>query len=194
MTEISPPARARQSARASARSNATNTTQALQCHFSQTRLGGMLVAAQLAGVVAVLMGDDEAALRADLARRFPGFVMQAADARTQGFARDVATCIDNPKLASTVPLAIYGTAFQRTVWKALRDIPVGSTCSYTQLAQKLGMPRAARAVASACAANPISVLIPCHRVVGADGHLRGYAWGLDRKQALLTAEARQAGV
>lgn len=166
--------------------------QALRCHFSQTRLGGMLVAAQPAGVVAVFLGDDESSLRADLARRFHGFDIQPADARTLGLARNVSASIDDPKLASTVPIAIHGTIFQRTVWKALREIPIGSTCSYTQLAHKLGMPRAARAVASACAANPLSVLIPCHRVVGADGHLRGYAWGLERKQALLEAEAGHA--
>ncbi len=192
MPKQSPPTSPPQSAHASAPGHAPKTTQALQCHFSQTRLGGMLIAAHLEGVVAVLLGDDEAALRADLARRFPGFLMQPADARTRGLARDIAASIDDPKLASTVPIAIHGTPFQRAVWRALRDIPVGRTCSYTQLAHKLGMPRAARAVASACAANPLSVLIPCHRVVGADGHLRGYAWGLERKQALLMAEASHA--
>lgn len=153
-----------------------------------TRLGGILVATTAHGVAAVLLGDDEATLRQDLAQRFPEFVVQPTDVRTKMLANDVVNSIDKPALVETIPIDVRGTPFQRQVWHALRGIPAGSTCSYTQLAHMLGMPRAVRAVASACAANPISVLIPCHRVVGADGRLRGYAWGLARKKALLDAE------
>lgn len=98
----------------------------------------------------------------------------------------------DPQAGQPWPLDLQGTPFQLAVWRALREIPAGSTCSYAELATRLGRPSAARAVASACAANAVAVLVPCHRVVRADGSLSGYRWGVTRKQALLAAEAAGA--
>jgi AraC family transcriptional regulator of adaptative response/methylated-DNA-[protein]-cysteine methyltransferase len=93
-------------------------------------------------------------------------------------------------LAATFPLDVRATAFQQRVWKALQQIPRGETRSYSQVAQELGSPKSVRAVAGACAANPVAVIVPCHRVVGKNGSLTGYRWGVERKQKLLTAEKR----
>ena len=99
--------------------------------------------------------------------------------------------IDDPaqRAASTLPIDIQGTAFQQRVWQALRQIPAGQTRSYRQIAEALGQPQASRAVARACADNPLAVLIPCHRIVRSDGNLSGYRWGIERKQALLSGES-----
>ena len=99
--------------------------------------------------------------------------------------------VEQPRLGLDLPLDVQGTAFQQRVWQALRSIPAGQTVSYTQLAQRIGQPSASRAVASACAANPVAVAIPCHRVVRTDGSLSGYRWGVERKRALLLREASQ---
>jgi AraC family transcriptional regulator of adaptative response/methylated-DNA-[protein]-cysteine methyltransferase len=98
--------------------------------------------------------------------------------------------VDAPKIGFDLPLDVHGTAFQHRVWKALRDIPIGSTASYTDIAKRIGNPKAVRAVARACAANPVAVVIPCHRVVKHDGALSGYRWGVERKRALLAKEAK----
>jgi len=97
--------------------------------------------------------------------------------------------VEAPGLGLELPLDVRGTAFQQRVWQALRDIPPGSTASYTQIAGRIGAPRSVRAVAQACAANPLAVAIPCHRVVRTDGGLAGYRWGVERKRALLRREA-----
>ena len=101
--------------------------------------------------------------------------------------------VDDPKSSHALPLDIQGTAFQRRVWEALQAIPPGETVSYGALAARLGAPRAVRAVAGACAANPVAVVVPCHRVVGAGGALTGYRWGVARKRALLAAESAGSG-
>jgi AraC family transcriptional regulator of adaptative response/methylated-DNA-[protein]-cysteine methyltransferase len=97
--------------------------------------------------------------------------------------------IEAPRMGFNLPLDVRGTAFQLRVWQALREIPVGSTVSYTEIAERIGAPKAVRAVAQACASNPIAVAIPCHRVLRSDGALSGYRWGVERKSALLKREA-----
>ncbi len=154
-------------------------------------LGQVLVAATKRGVCAILIGDDPAALEADLRARFPRATVIPADPGFDDWVKRVIHLVEAPRDGLSLPLDIQGTAFQRRVWEALRATPAGETISYGELAERLGQPRAVRAVASACGANKIAVAVPCHRVVGADGALTGYRWGVDRKRALLDRE--QAG-
>jgi AraC family transcriptional regulator, regulatory protein of adaptative response / methylated-DNA-[protein]-cysteine methyltransferase len=151
-------------------------------------LGRLLVAATEAGVCAILFGDDPDALVRDLQNRFPGASL-SSDAALDRFVPEVVRFIEAPQLGLDLPLDLRGTEFQKKVWQALSEIPVGSTASYAEVAAKIGAPEAVRAVAQACAANPIAVAIPCHRVVGSDGALSGYRWGVARKQVLLDREA-----
>ena len=160
--------------------------------MGRSSLGGVLVAATDRGVCAIMLGEDPKSLVKDLKSRFPKarFVEPAP-----GFADWVARVVrfvDDPARAEglDLPLDIRGTAFQRRVWEALRAIPAGRTASYAEVAQALGMPRAVRAVAGACAANRLAVAIPCHRVVGSDGRLTGYRWGVERKRRLLERERK----
>ena len=151
-------------------------------------LGAILVAATGRGLCAVLMGDDPELLVRDLQDRFPKAQLIGADA---GFERTVAQVVgfvEAPRIGLDLPLDVRGTAFQQRVWAALRAIPAGETVSYTELAQRIGSPAAVRAVAGACAANPVAVAIPCHRVVRNDGGLSGYRWGIERKAALIARE------
>ncbi len=152
-------------------------------------LGFVLVAASEKGVCAVSLGDDAEALTQELQDRFSRAQLIAGD---QGFERlvtQVIGFIEEPKGSLDLPLDVRGTAFQHKVWQALRKIPAGRTLSYTDIAAQIGTPRAVRAVAHACASNPIAIAIPCHRVVRQDGNLAGYRWGLERKRALLKREA-----
>jgi AraC family transcriptional regulator of adaptative response/methylated-DNA-[protein]-cysteine methyltransferase len=155
-------------------------------------LGRMLVAATTVGVCAIAFGRDDAELVADLRKRFNKAQLVAAKGNTGWLAEAVAfvasQTTEHP-LAATFPLDVRATAFQQRVWKALREIPRGQTRSYSALARELGKPTAARAVAAACGANPVALAVPCHRVVGSDGSLTGYRWGVDRKRKLLAAEA-----
>jgi AraC family transcriptional regulator of adaptative response/methylated-DNA-[protein]-cysteine methyltransferase len=137
----------------------------------------------------MLMGDDPDVLARDLQDRFPHAQLEGADA---DFDRTVATVVgfvEAPRIGLTLPLDVRGTAFQQRVWAALRAIPAGVTVSYAELAARVGVPTGARAVAGACAANPVAVAIPCHRVVRNDGALSGYRWGVERKRILLDREA-----
>ena len=155
-------------------------------------LGRTLVAWSPQGVCAVLLGDDDAALLAELRQCFPDRVMQRDEAPHPWFSAALAQLAGTPPAqahAMSLPLEMGGTAFQQAVWTALRQIPPGQTVTYSELAQQVGRPRAVRAVASACAANVLAVLVPCHRVVRRDGSPSGYRWGLARKQALLAREA-----
>jgi AraC family transcriptional regulator of adaptative response/methylated-DNA-[protein]-cysteine methyltransferase len=164
--------------------------QRIRVAFGKCSLGLVLVAATEAGVCAVALGDELEALRADLRKRFPKAELLDADA---GFETHVATIvglIEHPRAASALPLDIRGTAFQLRVWRALRDIPAGSTASYAEIAQRIGARKSARAVACACAANPVAVVVPCHRVVHGDGTPSGYRWGVERKRALLAREKK----
>ena len=154
-------------------------------------LGKMLVASTDFGVCAILFGRDQRELEADLRVRFSKAQLVAAKGNTGWLAEAVAFVLSQlteSPTAAKFPLDVRATAFQQRVWKALQSIPRGQTRSYGELARELGSPTAARAVASACANNPVAIAIPCHRVVGADGSLTGYRWGLDRKQKLLAAE------
>jgi len=153
-------------------------------------LGAILVAASERGVCAILLGDDPEALLHDLQDRFPKAELLGGDANFEQLVAQVVGLVEAPKLGLALPLDLRGTAFQQRVWQALRDIPAGTTVSYTELAERIGAPRAVRAVAGACAANALAVAIPCHRVVRHDGGLSGYRWGVERKRALLEREAR----
>jgi len=152
-------------------------------------LGAILVAASPRGVCAILLGDDPDQLARDLQDRFPRAELLGGEPGFERWVAQVVGFVEAPKVGLDLPLDVRGTAFQQRVWQALREIPAGTTVSYTQLAERIGAPRAARAVAGACAANPLAVAIPCHRVVRRDGALSGYRWGVERKRALLEREA-----
>ena len=160
--------------------------------IGQCTLGAILVAATPRGVCAILLGDDHAALMHDLERRFPHARLVGADASFERLVAHVVVLVEQPGLGTELQLDIRGTAFQQRVWQALRQIPAGKTASYTEIARRIGEPRAVRAVAQACAANSLAVAIPCHRVVRTDGDLSGYRWGVERKRALLDREAGRA--
>ncbi len=151
-------------------------------------LGAILVAATARGICAVLMGDDPELLVRDLQDRFPKADLIGADAAFERSVALVVGLVEAPRIGLDLPLDLRGTAFQQRVWAALRAIPAGETVSYTELAQRIGSPAAVRAVAGACAANPVAVAIPCHRVVRSDGGLSGYRWGIERKAALIERE------
>lgn len=158
--------------------------------FARSAIGLVLVARSAAGVAAVLVGDDRDALRRELARCFPLGMFAGSDAPLDALAANVAALVDTPAKNLDVPLDMRGTPFQQEVWRALRTIPPGSTTTYGELAARLGRPESARAVGAACGANPLAILVPCHRVVARDGSLTGYRWGVERKQALLDREAK----
>ena len=154
-------------------------------------LGRVLVARSDRGLCAILLGDDHDALIADLRRRYPDVQDGHQDPGAAETLARVATFVENPGAELGLPLDLRGTDFMQEVWQALRDIPVGATLSYGEVARRIGAPASARAVALACAANMLAVAVPCHRVVRADGNLSGYRWGVERKRALLAREAGQ---
>jgi AraC family transcriptional regulator, regulatory protein of adaptative response / methylated-DNA-[protein]-cysteine methyltransferase len=156
--------------------------------IGECSLGSILVAASEKGVCAIMMGDDPGALAKALQDRFPKANMIGADRDFENLVARVVGFIEAPKIGLNLPLDVRGTAFQQRVWQALREIPVGSTASYSEIAGRIGLPRAVRAVARACASNEIAVAIPCHRVVRRNGSLSGYRWGVERKRALLERE------
>jgi AraC family transcriptional regulator of adaptative response/methylated-DNA-[protein]-cysteine methyltransferase len=149
-----------------------------------------LVASSKKGIAAILLGGDADKLVRELQDRFPKANLIGADQEYEALVARVVGFIEAPGQGLDLPLDIRGTAFQQRVWRALQHIPVGRTVSYAELASRIGSPKAVRAVAGACAANNIAVAIPCHRVVRNDGSLSGYAWGVDRKRALIAKEAR----
>ncbi|MEO8372502.1 MAG: bifunctional DNA-binding transcriptional regulator/O6-methylguanine-DNA methyltransferase Ada [Candidatus Solibacter sp.] len=151
-------------------------------------LGTVLVAATARGVCAILLGDDAAVLLDDLRARFPRAQVTPGDDAFADTVEQVVRFVEAPKIGLDLPLDIRGTAFQQRVWQALRAIPAGSRASYSEIADRIGAPRAIRAVAQACAANALAVAVPCHRVVRSDGAVSGYRWGVDRKRALLARE------
>jgi AraC family transcriptional regulator of adaptative response/methylated-DNA-[protein]-cysteine methyltransferase len=159
-------------------------------HFAvgECSLGSILVAQSQKGVCAILMGDDPDALVRDLQDRFPRAMLVGGDNAFEQVVARVIGFVERPALGLDLPLDVRGTAFQQRVWQALREIPVGSTASYTEIAARMGAPSGARAVARACAANALAVAIPCHRVVRTDGSLSGYRWGVERKRTLLKRE------
>ena len=154
----------------------------------QCSLGAILVAATEKGVCAIELGDDPEALVRDLQDIFPKARLVGGDAAFERLVAKVVGFVEEPAQGLELPLDIRGTAFQQRVWKALRAIPAGSTATYSEIAKRIGRPKAVRAVAHACASNAIALAIPCHRVVRTDGSLAGYRWGVARKRALLSRE------
>jgi AraC family transcriptional regulator of adaptative response/methylated-DNA-[protein]-cysteine methyltransferase len=152
-------------------------------------LGTVVAATSAKGICAILLGDDAAAAVSDLRDRFPEAQPSGDDLGFEQVMAKVVRFIEAPAAGLDLPLDLRGTAFQRRVWKALCGIPAGSTATYSEIARQLGAPKEAYLVGEACAANPIAVAIPCHRVVRKDGTLAGYRWGYKRKRALLQREA-----
>ncbi|MDD1506628.1 bifunctional DNA-binding transcriptional regulator/O6-methylguanine-DNA methyltransferase Ada [Pseudomonas sp. CNPSo 3701] len=150
-------------------------------------LGYLLLADSAKGLCALLFGDATDTLETELRQRFPAASLQPDDGELEGWLNEVLQQLHEPERAAKLPLDLRGTAFQQRVWQALRAIPVGQTRTYGQLAAELASHP--RAVARACASNPLGLLVPCHRVTAADGSLGGYRWGVARKAALLQAEA-----
>jgi AraC family transcriptional regulator of adaptative response/methylated-DNA-[protein]-cysteine methyltransferase len=155
--------------------------------------GRLLVGATDKGVCFIGFAEPDDALLGDLRQRFPRAEIQADDAALADTVDTVLRFLQEPRQALDLPLDLRGTAFQQRVWNALRQIPPGQTRTYGEVAVSIGEPRAVRAVARSCATNPVSLAVPCHRVVGKDGNLTGYRWGVPRKQALLARERAAAG-
>ena len=158
----------------------------VDCH-----VGRCLVAQSPRGICAVLLGDDDAQLEAQLTALFPHAERQLAQRDFSDILEKVVACIQTPEYLPDLPLDFQGTLFQQQVWEALRTIPAGETISYQALAAKVGKPSAVRAVASACGANRLAIIVPCHRVIRQDGQLSGYRWGVARKAMLLQHEAKK---
>lgn len=156
----------------------------------QCSLGAILVAQSQRGICAILLGDDPDRLVRDLQDQFPKAEIIGCDDAFEQLIAQVVGFVEAPSIGLHLPLDVRGTAFQERVWRALREIPPGSTASYSEIAERIGSPKAVRAVAQACATNHIAVAIPCHRVVRRDGDLAGYRWGVDRKRELLRREAQ----
>ena len=156
-------------------------------------LGRMLVAATDKGVCAIQFAASDAELQEGLKREFPFAARKRDDAAMQDWTNALLRKMKEQKLNSSLPLDIRATAFQRQVWAYLQSIPFGATQSYSQVAKGIGQPAACRAVARACATNPVAVAIPCHRVVRENGEMGGYRWGAERKQALLALERKNSG-
>lgn len=155
---------------------------------TQCSLGWVLAARTDRGVCAVEIGESDSEVRRRLAERFPEAQLVESPSDLLG---DVVQLIEHPEHLSALPLDVRGTAFQHRVWSALRQIPIGTTATYSEIAERIGSPDAVRAVAGACAANPIAVIVPCHRVQRSDGGLGGYRWGIDRKKQLLERERKE---
>jgi AraC family transcriptional regulator, regulatory protein of adaptative response / methylated-DNA-[protein]-cysteine methyltransferase len=157
--------------------------------IAQCSLGSILVAQSKKGVCSILIGDDPILLVRDLQDQFPKANLIGDEPGYEDVVAKVVGMIEHPGIGLDLPLDIRGTAFQQRVWKTLQQIPPGSTATYTDIAKKIGKPKAVRAVAQACASNVLAVAIPCHRVIRTDGALSGYRWGVERKSALLGREA-----
>lgn len=161
---------------------------AIRYTLTDCPLGRLLLAGTDRGVCAVYLGDEDAPLEAELGREFSAAARARDDAGLAEWAEQVRRQLSGELKDADLPLDVRATAFQWRVWQHLRTIPRGTTQTYTQVAAALGQPTAARAVARACATNPVSILVPCHRVVREDGDLAGYRWGLHRKRKLLERE------
>ena len=162
----------------------------MKIHYTiaKSALGKVLVAATERGVSAVYLGDAQDKLVGELREEYPRAEITPATGGARRWVREIVQRIEGKPAQAELPLDLQATAFQRRVWQELQRIPRGATRSYSQVARALGKPKAVRAVARACASNPVSVVVPCHRVVREDGNLAGYRWGLARKEQLLAAE------
>lgn len=169
---------------------AAQTRPQIRFSIGACTLGRLLVACSERGVCAIAPGDDDGVLIGQLQQRFAGNALVRDDAGLQRLLTQIAAFVDHPQRGLGLPLDARGSAFQQRVWQVLRALPAGATASYADIARRIGAPRAVRAVAAACAANPLAVAIPCHRVIRRDGALSGYRWGVERKRALLAREAQ----
>ncbi len=156
-------------------------------------LGSILVAATEVGICSILLGDDPERLVNDLEERFSQANLIGGEKEFEQWVARVVGFVEDPRKGLDLPLDVQGTAFQQRVWQALQEIPAGTTLSYQEIAQRIGAGSGVRAVAGACAANPVAIAIPCHRVVRKDGGLSGYRWGVERKRAILQREAESLG-
>ncbi len=156
-------------------------------------LGSFLVATTERGICALTLGDASEPLVEELRAHYPGAERADAGLDSSGVMASVLAFLEDPTTHLDLPLDLHGTAFQKRVWQVLQEVPPGATLTYTELAQRIGAERAVRAVAAACGANPVAVVVPCHRVIAKGGDLRGYHWGLQRKRALLERERPTGG-
>ena len=175
-----------------ARGTATGTRSGVRYGIGLSGLGAVLVARTPKGVCAILLGDSARDVEREVRERFPGATADTSDPELTALVAASVSLVERPGTRFTPALDLGGTPFQRRVWQALREVPAGSTTTYSALAERLGAPRSARAVGGACAANPIAVAVPCHRVLRTDGTLSGYRWGLHRKRELLERERGRA--
>jgi AraC family transcriptional regulator of adaptative response/methylated-DNA-[protein]-cysteine methyltransferase len=171
-----------------------DAAEAIRWTAGRCELGWVLVARSSRGVCAILLGDSRDAVEREARERFPGGRPIDTDVETRGALRAAIALVERPSGRLGRDLDARGTPFQRRVWRALREVPPGTTITYAALASRVGSARSARAVGAACAANPLAVAVPCHRVVRGDGSLSGYRWGLERKAELLRREADAARV
>ena len=162
-------------------------------HISDSPLGRLLIAATSKGLSGLMWGDDDRQLLEEMAGRFRQHTLRRGLEKPQRWFEPVNRFLGGEPIDLSFPLDPGGTAFQQTVWRRLREIPLGRTLTYASLARAMGSPGGSRAVAGACAANPVALAIPCHRVIRSDGGLGGYRWGLQRKRTLLSLEASMAG-
>jgi len=156
-----------------------------------SRLGKLMVAATEKGICSVSFGDTETELEDELRKEFFAAAIENDDAKLRDAVNTILKSLDGEKAILTLPLDLRASAFQMRVWSELRKIPYGETRSYGQVAESLGNPKAFRAVARACATNPVALVNPCHRVIASDGKLSGYKWGIERKEQLLAEEKAQ---
>jgi AraC family transcriptional regulator of adaptative response/methylated-DNA-[protein]-cysteine methyltransferase len=151
-------------------------------------LGWVLIGATERGICTIDLGDSPDNLKARFHDNFPKAVIIESDDDLNQWVEQILSHLNNPRRKLNLPLDIQGTAFQRQVWQALREIPLGSTANYAEIAEKIGKPNAVRAVAGACASNKIAIAVPCHRVVRKNGELGGYRWGVEKKRMVLERE------
>ena len=161
----------------------------LRCAIAESPLGKLLVAGTERGISAVCIGESETMLRRELAREYPRAQISDDDGALRAWVQQIIEHLRGKLPHLDLPLDVRATAFQWAVWRELMKIPRGATASYSEVARKLGRPKAQRAVARACATNPAALVVPCHRVVRSDGALGGYRWGIARKRKLLEREA-----
>jgi AraC family transcriptional regulator of adaptative response/methylated-DNA-[protein]-cysteine methyltransferase len=169
--------------------NLLRSTEQIDYHTADSDLGCILAACSQQGIVLIALGDTRQELIHYLQQHFPGACWSPQNSQLQQALVKIRRYIESPQNRLDLVLDIRGTLFQRQVWNALLEIPLGSRCSYGQIARQIGAPKAVRAVAAACAANRLALAIPCHRVISANGKLSGYRWGTERKAALLSREA-----